>query len=132
METGLTYTVREVVKAEHTALAVGSGDLQVLATPVMIALMERAAKECVIDALTDAQTTVGAMIDVEHLRPTPLGDTVNATAVLTGEEGSRLTFEVKAADSLGIVGRGTHVRYVVDRERFMNKLKERNVSENAG
>ena len=124
MKTGLYYTSTATVTAENTAIALGSGDMEVLATPALVALMENAAMEAVIEELDDEQTTVGAHIDVAHLRPTPMGETVHATATLTAVEGRKLTFSVKAEDNHGAIGEGTHVRYIVDRNRFLNKLKK--------
>ena len=119
MKTKLYYTSTSTVTAENTAIALGSGDMEVLATPALVALME-----AVIEELDDEQTTVGAHIDVAHLRPTPIGETVHATAVLTAVEGRKLTFSVKAEDGHGVIGEGTHVRYIVDRHRFLDKLKK--------
>ena len=119
MKTKLYYTSTSTVTAENTAIALGSGDMEVLATPALVALMENAAMEAVIEELDDEQTTVGAHIDVAHLRPTPIGETVHATAVLTAVEGRKLTFSVKAEDGHGVIGEGTHVRYIVDRHRFL-------------
>jgi predicted thioesterase len=109
METGLTFTASVKVTEANTAATLGSGDLQVFATPAMVALMENAA-------------TVGALMNTTHIKPSALGDTVSATAILKEVEGRKLTFEVKAEDSKGVIGEGTHVRYIVNREKFMSKL----------
>ncbi len=122
MEKGLYFTSTSTVTAENTAIAMGSGDMDVLATPSLVALMENAAMEAVIEKLDDDQTTVGAHIDIAHIRPTPIGETVHATAVLTAVEGRKLTFNVKAEDGQGLIGEGTHVRYIVDRNIFLSKL----------
>lgn len=123
METGLTYTSKTIVKQDNTALALGSGDMEVLATPAMVTLMENAAMKAVAPALPEGSTTVGAMMNTTHVKPSPLGAEVSATAVLTEADGRKLTFTVKASDVNGIIGEGTHIRYVVDRERFLSKLK---------
>lgn len=123
METGLTFTATVSVTAQNTALALGSGDLEVFATPALVALMENAAMKAVATALPEGSTTVGAMIQTSHVKPSAVGETVSATAVLKEVEGRKLTFSVSAADTNGLVGEGTHVRYIVDRERFMAKLK---------
>lgn len=123
MEIGLTYTNELKVTEELTAAHVGSGDLPVLATPIMIALMENAAMYAVIDELDDESTTVGASVEATHLRPTPLDDIVKATATLEAVEGRKLTFKIVARDSKGIIGECTHVRYIVNIEKFMSKLK---------
>ena len=122
MEIGLTYTNELKVTDELTAAHVGSGDLPVLATPIMIALMENAAMNAVIDELDDESTTVGASVEATHLRPTPLDDIVKATATLEAVEGRKLTFKIVARDSKGIIGECTHVRYIVNIEKFMSKL----------
>ena len=123
MEVGLTHTSTLTVENKHLAANVGSGDLEVLATPAMMALMENAAMEAVKDALAEGQTTVGGQISSSHLRPTAPGQTVTATAVLTAVEGRKLTFKVTAHDDKGVIGEGEHIRFVVDRQKFMAKLQ---------
>ena len=78
--------------------------------------------ECRADELPEGSTTVGAMMNTTHIKPSAVGDTVSATAVLKEVEGRKLTFEVRAQDSKGVIGEGTHVRYIVDKEKFMSKL----------
>ena len=102
--------------------AMGSGDLEVFATPAMVALMENAAMNAVVGELPEGATTVGAMMNTTHIKPSAMGDTVSATAVLKEVAGRKLTFEVHAKDSKGVIGEGMHVRYIVDREKFMSKL----------
>lgn len=122
MEKGLTYTSTTQVTPENTALTMGSGDLPVFATPAMVALMENAAMNAVKDQLEEGNSTVGASIQIVHTKPSGIGETVTATAVLEEVEGRKLSFSVTASDSKGKIGEGTHVRYIVDRERFMSKL----------
>ena len=122
LEKGLSASCVTTVTAANTAATMGSGDLPVFATPAMVALMEHAALEAVSAALPDGSTTVGAEMNVTHLKPSGLGREITATAVLTAVEGRKLTFNVGARDAEGLIGEGTHVRYVVDRERFMSKL----------
>ena len=123
METGLTYTASATVTDGLTAASMGSGDMAVLATPAMMALMEHAAMKAVADALPEGSTTVGAHISSSHLRPTAVGRKVSATAVLTAVEDRKLTFDIQAEDEQGnVIGKGTHVRYVVDRARFLPKI----------
>lgn len=123
METGISYTSRAHVNEHLTALHLGSGDLPVLATPAMMALMENAAMKCVAPHLQATETTVGSQIESSHLRPTPVGEEFEATATLTAIEGRKLTFHVTASDGKGVIGEGHHVRYIVDRDRFLAKLK---------
>ena len=98
METGLTYTSTVVVSKENVAATMGSGDLNVFATPAMVALMENAAMNAVAGGLPEGSTTVGAMMNTTHIKPSAVGD------------------------SKGVIGEGTHVRYIVDKEKFMSKL----------
>lgn len=123
MEIGMKQTACVVVSTANVAATMGSGDLDVFATPAMVALMENAAMKAVAPALPEGSTTVGALMNTSHVKPSALGDTVTATAVLTEVEGRKLTFEVRAEDSQGLIGEGTHVRYIVDRERFLSKLR---------
>ena len=108
LEKGLSARSAATVVPGNTAAAMGSGDLDVFATPAMVALMENAAMTAVASALPEGSTTVGAEI--------------TATAVLTEVEGRKLTFNVGARDAEGMIGEGIHIRYVVDRAKFMAKL----------
>ncbi len=122
VDLGLKAESSAVVTAPISAAEIGSGDLPVLATPAMIALMENAAMRAVAGELPEGSTTVGAMMNTTHIRPTAIGDTVTASAVLVSVEGRKLTFRVEAHDSVGTVGEGSHIRYVVDRAKFLSKL----------
>lgn len=122
LQPGLTYTTARVIEEHHLAAHVGSGDLRVLATPSMIALMEAAAMHCVAPYLEDHQTTVGGYIASSHLKPTAHGRNVTATATLTAVEGRKLQFVVSASDENGLIGEGEHTRFIVDREKFMARL----------
>ena len=123
LKKGLSSQSSVTVSAGNTAAAMGSGDLDVFATPAMVALMENAAMKAVADALPEGSTTVGAEMNVTHIKPSGLGAEITATAVLTGVEGRKLTFNVGARDAEGMIGEGVHVRYVVDREKFMAKVR---------
>lgn len=125
LEKGLSAQSRTTVAAENTAAAMGSGDLEVFATPAMVALMENAAMTAVAPALSEGSTTVGAEMNVTHIKPSGAGAQVTATAVLTQVEGRKLTFNVGARDAEGMIGEGVHIRYIVDREKFMAKVKWR-------
>ena len=116
LEKGLSAQSRTTVTNENTAAAMGSGDLPVFATPSMAAMTAAAA------ALPAGSTTVGAEMNVTHIKPSGLGAEITATAVLTEVEGRKLTFNVGARDAGGMIGEGVHIRYVVDREKFMAKL----------
>lgn len=122
LKTGLQHTSTLLVDEGHTALALGSGDLQVLATPAMCALMENAAMLAVAGCLDETDTTVGGFIESSHLVPTAVGAKVEATATLTEVSGRRLSFEIEARQGDVLIGKGTHVRFIVNREKFMSKL----------
>lgn len=119
---GQTHTCSRTVEEHHLAAHVGSGDLRVLSTPSMIALMEEAAMRCVAPCLEESQTTVGGKIAVSHLKPTVHERTISATATLTAVEGRKLQFTVTASDDEGLIGEGEHTRFIVDREKFMARL----------
>lgn len=123
IETGLTYTATTKVTQEKSALAMGSGNLMVFATPALVALMENAAMIAVAPSLPEGSTTVGGAISIQHTRPSGMGQEVSATARLVAVDGRKLSFELVAHDSLGLIGEGTHVRFIVDAERFMAKVK---------
>ena len=123
METGLSFTATMRVTPEVTAEYIGSGDLAVLATPAMCALMENAAMTAVAPHLEEGQTTVGTALNIEHIKATKVGDTVTATAVLTEVNGRELKFNIAARDVVSLIGEGTHTRFIVSREKFMAKLK---------
>ena len=122
LETGLTYTSRLTVGNENTAIALGSGDMPVLATPAMMALMENAAMLAVASALEEGDTTVGGHIESSHLRPTPVGAEVSATAILEKVEGRKLYFKIIAHQGDVVIGEGTHLRFIVNREKFLAKI----------
>ncbi|WP_300720342.1 thioesterase family protein [uncultured Alistipes sp.] len=123
LEKGLSAQSVATVCDANTAAAMCSGDLPVFATPAMVALMEHAAMKAVAAELEEGATTVGAEMNVTHIKPSGLGAEITATAVLTAVEGRKLTFNVGARDAEGMIGEGVHVRFVVDRTRFMAKVK---------
>jgi len=118
---GKAATVSAAVNEKNTAKAVSSGSLDVFATPMMIALMERAACECLSDCLDEGLTSVGSLVNVKHTKASPIGAEVTATARIEFVFGRRVEFSVTASDSSGEIGNGTHIRNIVDAERFMRK-----------
>ena len=122
---GLSYISSTVVTDEKCAASMGSGNLMVFATPAMIALAENAAMMAVADSLPAGSTTVGGGIDMLHLRPSGVGATIEATATVTSVEGRKISYELKVCDANGVIGEGTHVRFVVDIEKFMQKIAEK-------
>lgn len=123
MNIGLSYTATTTVNQNNTALALGSGDMEVFATPAMVALMENAAMNAVAPHLEAGQTTVGTQITTSHIKASALGATISATATLTAVDGRSLTFAITAREGDKIIGEGSHTRFIVDRERFLTKLK---------
>ena len=123
LEKGAAAQSRTTVCEANTAAAMGSGDMPVFATPAMVALMDNAAMLAVAPGLTEGAATVGAEMNVSHIKPSGLGAEIVASAVVTAVEGRKITFNVGARDAEGMIGEGTHVRFIVDRERFLAKLK---------
>lgn len=123
MKIGDKGTVTVKVTKENCASAIGSGALDVFATPSMIALMENAACEAINASLQPGESSVGTKVNISHLKASALEDTITATATLTEIDGRRLVFEVVANDSKGIIGEGTHERFVINVEKFLSKLK---------
>ena len=122
IQEGLTHTSQLTVTEAVTAIEMGSGDLPVLATPAMMALMENAAMLAVAPHLPEGSTTVGGHISASHIKPTPVGETVTATATVTKVDGKKIEFEVKAHWGDILLGEGSHLRFIVDREKFMSRL----------
>ncbi len=120
---GLIGENEMVVREENTAQHLGSGNVAVLATPVMIRLMERAAVAAVDHLLPPGQRTVGVEVDVRHLAATPLGMTVRAQAKLLSVEGRKLAFRVEAFDEVERIGEGEHGRMIIDVERFRERVE---------
>lgn len=118
---GMKGSASTLVEREDTAQEVGSGDLLVYATPCMVALMEGAACEAIAQALSDTQTTVGTALNIEHISATPVGLEVRAEAEVTSVEGKVITFEVRAFDEAGEIGKGTHKRVLVNSQKFLDK-----------
>ncbi|MGN0941098.1 MAG: thioesterase family protein [Selenomonadaceae bacterium] len=107
--------------ASNTAQAMKSGTLPVFATPAMTGLMEHAASNLVELLLPDGWTSVGTMINVEHVSATPFGMRVTAKATVTKVEGRKITFDVKALDATGEIGHGIHERFIVNKAKFLDK-----------
>lgn len=118
---GLKGRAEAIVTEQNTAAAVGSGSLPVFATPMMIALMEKAATAALEGHLEEGQSSVGTRMDVSHDAPTSVGMRVWAEAELTALEGRALTFSVTAFDEAGPIGKGSHTRFIILNEKFMVK-----------
>lgn len=118
---GIKGKKERTVSEADTAKTVGSGALRVLATPAMLAMMEAAACESVAPFLNAGETTVGTMLNVQHLSATPVGMKVSAVSEVTETEGKRIVFRVSAYDECGLIGEGIHERVMVAEDRFTQK-----------
>ncbi|MBR6543832.1 MAG: thioesterase family protein [Alistipes sp.] len=122
LEIGLKHQSVMRVMEGNTAEFIGSGDMAVLATPAMVALMENAAMLAVALHLGEGETTVGSMISTSHLKPSKVGNAISAVAELTEIDGRKLTFKIQAYDGDTLIGEGNHIRFIVNREKFLSKL----------
>ena len=122
IEIGLKHISELTVTDDVTAISVGSGDMPVLATPMLLALMENAAMSAVKEELTEGCTTVGGYISSSHLKPSKIGEVVKAEAEVTKVEGKKIEFKVAAYSGETLLGEGTHLRFIVEREKFMSRL----------
>lgn len=121
---GLSAVIETVVSENDTASKLGSGLLEVFATPAMIALMENTSKSAVDLHLPCGYTTVGIAVNIKHLKATAVGKKIKCEACLESVEGKKLQFKVYAWDEKGKIGEGTHTRYIVNSQEFMNKINE--------
>ena len=122
---GQKGTAQTTVTEKNTAIAAGSGSLEVFATPMMVALMESAACDALAGALDEGSTSVGTEICVSHIAASPLGMGITAEATVTAVNGRMVTFDISASDGAGEIGRGTHTRAIVDEARFMARVAEK-------
>ena len=125
MKIGLEAAATETVLHTNTASALGSGNLSVYATPAMIALMEKAACNVLTPYLDKESSSVGISMNITHDAATLPGKTITATAELLAISGRKLTFKVTAQDEYGIIGQGIHERFIVNKEKFIAKLKNK-------
>lgn len=121
LEIGITGQQNISVIPELTADVIGSGMLKVYATPAMIALMEKTARLSVKPYLQEGQGTVGIKVNVEHVAATPVGCEVRCETRLVDIDRRKLTFEVAAYDNAGLIGKGTHERFIIDEKKFQDK-----------
>jgi predicted thioesterase len=125
LKIGLTGSAEITVAESHTAPHVGSGKVHVLATPVMVNLMEAAALAAAERFLAPGHQSLGTHLDVRHIAATPVGMRVQAHAQLIGIEGRNLRFRVEARDERDLIGDGTHVRVIVNVARFDQRVQEK-------
>ncbi len=121
MKPGICAQAEMIVEMKDTAKAVESGLAEVFATPMMIALMEKAAYTAVQPQLPEGYSTVGIRIDASHLAATPVGVRVWAKATLAEVNGKRLIFDIEAHDEQDKIGEARHERYIIEESRFVNK-----------
>jgi predicted thioesterase len=122
---GLAAETSGIVDERVLATTLGSGGVAVYGTPAMIALIESAAVAALAPVLDEGQSSVGIAIEVRHLSPTPPGERVRARAEVIEVQGHRVTFGVQAWDETELIGEGTHTRYVIDVDRFMQRVQAR-------
>jgi len=125
MNIGIKGTREITVSDKNTAETVGSGTLRVFATPVMTALIEETAWRSVAPHLKHGQGTVGTRLDISHLSPTPVGMKVRCETELTETDGRRLLFSATVYDETGIIGKGTHERFIVTEDKFCQKAENK-------
>ena len=123
LEPGIRGFAAAAVTPENTARAMGSGTLEVFATPALAALAEKTCWQSVAAELEEGSGTVGTKLALEHTAPTPLGMTVTCESELTAVEGRKLVFAVRLYDSCGPVGGGTHERFIIQEQKFAAKAE---------
>lgn len=121
MKVGIKNQIKKTVSSDLTAKAMGSGRLDVFATPAMVAMMEEAAHTSVEAELEEGQGTVGTSMTVSHLAATPVGMEVTCESELIEVDGRKLVFEIKAMDKAGLIGEAKHERFIIDSEKFLAK-----------
>ncbi len=125
MEVGTVHEINVTVEDNMTAESMKSGSLPVLATPYMIALMEQASAELCQQFLPEGISTVGTMVNIQHLAATSLGAPVRTVATLTAFDGRKASFDVVSYDNAGVIGKGTHERFTIKVDSFMKKTADR-------
>ena len=123
VEKGIKGRREQTVTPEMSAARVGSGLVEVFATPMMISLIEQTCNESVLPYLEEGQGTVGTLVNVAHTSATPIGMRVWCESELVEVDRRRLVFKVKAFDECGPIGEGTHERFIIDTAKFMEKIK---------
>ena len=121
MKVGIKNQIKKTVVEELTAKVMGSGRLDVFATPAMVAMMEEAAHTSVEAELEEGQGTVGTSMTVSHLAATPVGMEVTCESELVEVDGRKLVFEIKAMDEVGLRGEARHERFIIENEKFLAK-----------
>ncbi len=125
LEKGIRGTGESIVTQENTAKAMGSGELDVYATPAMIALMEETAYKSVASELEEGSGSVGILMNVKHVAASPVGMKITCQSELESVEGRKLTFKVEAYDEAGLIGEGTHERFIIVNNKFQEKADKK-------
>jgi len=128
MEIGINFTSEMNVTDACTAISMGSGTLRVLATPAVVALIEETAWKSVSRYMDSEHCTVGTALNIEHIAPTPVGMTVRCKTTLSSINGRQLVFDAEVHDGKGIIAKGTHTRFIVDKHKFQDKADARGVA----
>ena len=123
LKIGMELTLEKIVQKEETAKKVGSGGMEVFATPCLLALMENAAYNLVQREMEVGMTTVGIEANLKHLKANLVGDKVICTAKLINIDGRKLEFEIIVKHNEVVVGSANHSRFIVNEEKFISKLK---------
>ena len=121
LKTGIKGHQELVVTQELTAKNMGSGVMDVFATPAMLALMEKTAFTSVAEYLNEGCGSVGTKVDIEHVASSPVGMKITCDSELIEVEGRKLVFKVEAYDEKGLIGIGTHERFIVENKKFQEK-----------
>ncbi len=122
LSVGMTGSASMLVTEERLATRVGSGNVPVFASPMLVAVMEAASVDCLDGVLPEDHQSLGVHLDVTHTAPTPIGLTVTATATLKAIDGRKVTFDLSATDGVERIGSGVHTRIIVDTARFMARI----------
>ena len=122
LQIGLLREEFFTVESEHSAMHVGSGSARVLATPWLIAFMERTARDLLADVLPEGYSSVGVHVDIHHLAPSPIGSQVRSRVEVTAIQGVKVDFTARLWDEQELVGEGAHRRVVIEEERFLRRV----------
>lgn len=125
LKTGIKGHQEMTVTEEYTAKTMGSGVMDVYATPAMLALMEKTAFTSVTPYLGEGCGTVGIKVDIEHVAPSPVGMKITCESELVAIEGRKLIFSVEASDEKGLIGKGTHERFIIESKKFQEKTDKK-------
>ena len=129
IEIGMKNSVESKVTHSNTAKSIGSGSLDVFATPAMIALIEKAATELIQRELDSNQTSVGISVNIDHKSPTPIGLTVRAEVEIVAIDGKKIKFNARVFDSVNEIGSGSHARFIVDSKKFQMKADSKTITQ---